>query len=245
MKQIIYTIVSNRPIADSVWELKLSGDTSAVVRSGQFVEIALDGFFLRRPISVHDCSEGSLTLIYKVVGKGTDALSSKKAGETLDLLTGLGNGFDASRCSKGALLVGGGVGVAPLLLLARELRAAGKDVTAVLGFNRAGEVFGAEELEALGVKTLVCTADGSLGVKGFVTAAFPQAAEGNDYMYICGPTPMVRPLLGVCSLDGEISLEERMGCGVGICYGCTCKTVNGPKRVCKDGPVFKREELVW
>lgn len=245
MKQVIFTIESNRPIADGVYELRLSGDTSAIVRSGQFVEIALEGFFLRRPISVHDCSEGCLTLIYKVVGKGTDALAAMQAGEKLDLLTGLGNGFDASRCRQGALLVGGGVGVAPLLLLARELRAAGKEVSAVLGFNRAGEVFGAEELGAIGVKTVVCTADGSLGVKGFVTAAFPQAAEGCDYMYICGPTPMVKPLLGTCGLAGEVSMEERMGCGVGICYGCTCQTVNGPARVCKDGPVFKREELVW
>ena len=245
MKQGIFRIIENAPVASSVFRMRLEGDTSAVTRSGQFVNIMLDGCYLRRPISVHDRDGSGLTLIYKVVGSGTLKMSGMKPGDTLDLLTGLGNGFDTSACRKSALLVGGGVGVAPLRMLAAELLSSGKAVTAILGFNTSDEVFGVEELSSLGAEVIVCTADGTGGIRGFVTDALSSISAEPDYFYACGPTPMSRALCAATDLPGELSLEERMGCGVGICYGCTCKTASGPKRVCKEGPVFKKEEIIW
>ena len=245
MKEAILEIVENRPLTESVYQMTLKGDTSAISHPGQFVELSLEGFFLRRPISVCNYDEGTLTLIYKVVGKGTAQMANLTQGTKLSALTGLGNGFnDSVECSS-ALLIGGGVGVPPLYRLARNLIAQGKRVTVVLGFNTASEVFYQSEFEALGAKVIVATADGSAGCKGFVTDAIAQNNIEAEYFYSCGPLPMLRALTTALDIPGEISLEERMGCGFGICMGCSIQTASGPKRVCKEGPVFKKEEILW
>lgn len=245
MKQVVFEIVSNRPLTQSVYEMTLKGDTSAITRPGQFVELSLEGLFLRRPISVCNYDEGLMTLIYKVVGKGTAQMAALPVGTKIDTLTGLGNGFnDAVEC-KSALLVGGGVGVPPLYRLARNLIGQGKSVTVVLGFNTASEIFYREQFEALGAQVVVATADGICGVKGFVTDAIAQNNIVADYFYSCGPLPMLRALTTALDIPGEISLEERMGCGFGICMGCSIQTASGPKRVCKEGPVFRKEEILW
>ena len=245
MKEAILEIVENRPLTESVYQMTLKGDTSAISHPGQFVELSLEGFFLRRPISVCNYDEDTLTLIYKVVGKGTAQMANLTQGTKLSALTGLGNGFnDSVECSS-ALLIGGGVGVPPLYRLARNLIAQGKRVTVVLGFNTASEVFYQSEFEALGAKVIVATADGSAGCKGFVTDAIAQNNIEAEYFYSCGPLPMLRALTTALDIPGEISLEERMGCGFGICMGCSIQTASGPKRVCKEGPVFKKEEILW
>ena len=245
MKEAILEIVENRPLTGSVYQMTLKGDTSAISHPGQFVELSLEGFFLRRPISVCNYDEGTLTLIYKVVGKGTAQMANLTQGTKLSALTGLGNGFnDSVECSS-ALLVGGGVGVPPLYRLARNLIAQGKRVTVVLGFNTASEIFYQSEFEALGAKVIVATADGSAGCKGFVTDAIAQNNIEAEYFYSCGPLPMLRALTTALDIPGEISLEERMGCGFGICMGCSIMTKTGAKRVCKEGPVFKKEDVVW
>ena len=245
MKEAILEIVENRPLTGSVYQMTLKGDTSAISHPGQFVELSLEGFFLRRPISVCNYDEGTLTLIYKVVGKGTAQMANLTQGTKLSALTGLGNGFNDSVDCSSALLVGGGVGVPPLYRLARNLIAQGKSVTVVLGFNTASEVFYQSEFEALGAKVIVATADGSAGCKGFVTDAIAQNNIEAEYFYSCGPLPMLRALTTALDIPGEISLEERMGCGFGICMGCSIQTASGPKRVCKEGPVFKKEEILW
>lgn len=242
-KKGIYEIVSNRPLTDSVWQMVLAGDTQYLTAPGQFVNIAIEGCYLRRPISVCDYDERSITLIYKVVGRGTEIMSRMQAGEKLDVLTGLGNGFSLSAATEQPLLVGGGVGVPPLYNLARKLSAAGKRVQVVLGFNRAEEIFYAEEFESLGVDVHIATADGSVGVKGFVTDAM-KALEF-DYVYTCGPLPMLKAIYNATACDGEYSFEERMGCGFGACMGCSCQTTKGSKRICKEGPVLKRDEIIF
>ena len=245
MKQTVFEIVTNRPLTESVYEMTLKGDTSAITRPGQFVELSLEDYFLRRPISVCNYEEGTLTLIYKVVGKGTAQMATLAAGTQIDTLTGLGNGFDTSIEHNHALLVGGGVGVPPLYRLARNLVAEGKKVSVVLGFNTAAEIFYREQFEALGAEVVVATADGSVGVKGFVTDAIAQSGIDADYFFSCGPLPMLRALTNALTIPGQISLEERMGCGFGICMGCSIQTVSGAKRVCKEGPVFRKEEILW
>ncbi|MBQ3260779.1 MAG: dihydroorotate dehydrogenase electron transfer subunit [Alistipes sp.] len=242
-KKGIYEIVSNQPLTDSVWRMVIVGDTQYLTAPGQFVNIAIEGCYLRRPISVCDYDERSITLIYKVVGRGTEIMSRMQAGEKLDVLTGLGNGFSLSATTERPLLVGGGVGVPPLYNLARKLKAAGKSVQVVLGFNRAEEIFYAEEFEALGVDVHIATADGSVGVKGFVTDAM-KALEF-DYVYTCGPLPMLKAIYNATACDGEYSFEERMGCGFGACMGCSCQTTKGSKRICKEGPVLKRDEIIF
>ncbi|MBE6210064.1 MAG: dihydroorotate dehydrogenase electron transfer subunit [Rikenellaceae bacterium] len=242
-KKGIYEIVSNQPLTDSVWQMVIAGDTQYLTAPGQFVNIAIEGCYLRRPISVCDYNENSITLIYKVVGRGTEIMSRMQAGEKLDVLTGLGNGFSLSAATERPLLVGGGVGVPPLYNLARKLKAAGKSVQVVLGFNRAEEIFYAEEFEALGVDVHIATADGSVGVKGFVTDAM-KALEF-DYVYTCGPLPMLKAIYNATACDGEYSFEERMGCGFGACMGCSCQTTKGSKRICKEGPVLKRDEIIF
>ncbi len=212
---------------------------------GEFVDIAIPGFYLRRPLSVCDSEEGRLTVVYRVVGEGTKALAGMKAGTALEVLTGLGNGFDPAACRKEALLVGGGLGVPPLLLLAKRLKAAGKKVTAVLGFNKAGEIILEKEFRAVCDEVLVSTVDGSVGVKGFVTDAIAAGKPSFDYFYTCGPMVMMKVVCQTLEGPGEASLEERMGCGAGFCYGCSIQTKNGPRRVCKDGPVFKKEDIIW
>ena len=245
MQRVILTVTKNEALTPLIYKMQLAGDVSGVTRAGQFVEIALDGLYLRRPISVCNYDEGLLTIIYKVVGKGTDLMSQMAEGTQLDVLTGLGNGFDTEHECNKPLLVGGGVGVPPLYRLTRDLIAQGKEVTVVLGFNTESEIFYAEEFEALGAKVILATADGSVGVKGFVTDAIRESGVEADYFYSCGPLPMLKALCNSLEISGEVSLEERMGCGFGICMGCSIHTTKGAKRVCKDGPVFKKEEVVW
>ena len=245
MQRVVLTVTKNIALTPLIYEMHLAGDVSGVTRAGQFVEIALDGLYLRRPISVCNYEEGELTLIYKVVGKGTDLMSQIAEGTQLDVLTGLGNGFNIDHECKRALLVGGGVGVPPLYRLTRDLVARGKEVTVVLGFNTESEIFYAEKFEALGAKVIIATADGSVGVKGFVTNAIAESRVEADYFYSCGPLPMLKALCQSLEIDGEVSLEERMGCGFGICMGCSIQTTKGAKRVCKEGPVFKKEEVIW
>ena len=242
MKQSVFEVLSNRPLTESVYEMRLRGDTSAITAPGQFVNIRLDGLYLRRPISVCDRTEGELTLVYKVVGKGTEQMSCMQSG-TLDLLTGLGNGYELAPAGEHPLLLGGGVGVPPLYLLAKELLAEGKEVSAILGFNRREEVFYEAEFAALGARVTVCTADGSYGTRGFVTDAMKDMDY--SYFYTCGPEPMLRAVFAASKTEGQLSFEERMGCGFGACMGCSCKTVTGNKRICKEGPVLKKEEILW
>ena len=227
-----------------MYKLVLTGDTSDITAPGQFVNIKLNGFFLRRPISVCDSEPDKLTLLYKVVGRGTEAMAEMKTGETLDILTGLGNGYDVTKAGDRPLLIGGGAGVPPMYLLARKLIAQGKDVTVIMGFNTAAEVYYKDEFEKIGAKVLVTTADGTAGIKGFVTAAMPAAGD-YTYVYTCGPEPMLKAVYNASDVGGEYSFEERMGCGFGACMGCSCKTKYGNKRICRDGPVLTKEEIIW
>ena len=242
MKKDRFSIVRNRLIATKTYQLVLEGGGSV---DGEFVHIAVPGFFLRRPLSICDKEAGRLTIVYKVVGEGTKVLSEMKEGTVLEVLTGLGRGFDPDACRCEALLVGGGLGAAPLYLLARELKAQGKKVTVVLGFNTADEIVMVREFKDICDTVAVSTLDGSVGVKGFVTDAIAGMARSYDYFYTCGPMVMMKAVCGMLECPGEASLEERMGCGAGFCYGCSIETKNGPRRVCKDGPVFKKEELLW
>ena len=242
MKQSLFDIVENIALTKDVYKMKLVGDTSAITSSGQFVNIQLDGLYLRRPISVCDCEGDCLTLLYKVVGKGTEQMSKMKDGN-LDILTGLGNGYDLSKSGNNPLLIGGGVGVPPLYMLCKKLVAEGKSVSVVLGFNTKDEIFYEEEFKALGVKVYVTTVDGSYGIKGFVTEAMKEIDY--SYFYTCGPEPMLKAIYSASKTSGQFSFEERMGCGFGACMGCSCKTITGYKRICKEGPVLEKEEILW
>ncbi len=242
MKQGIYTIASNRPLTADVFEMRLLGDTSAITAPGQFINIKLDGLFLRRPISVCDWDDESITIIYKVVGKGTARMSKMGEDEKLDVLTGLGNGFDVSKCGDTTLVIGGGVGVPPMYGLAKALLKAGKTPVAILGFNKSEELFYEDKFKALGIETIVTTVDGSHGTRGFVTNALP---ETYDYFCTCGPEPMLKAVYNATATSGLLSFEERMGCGFGACMGCSCETKYGNKRICKDGPVLEKEEIIW
>ena len=243
MKKVLLTVIHNQALTDSVYEMKLQGDVSDITAPGQFVNILLDGLYLRRPISVCNCEGDVLTIVYKVVGKGTEQLCRMKEGKVLDVLTGLGNGYDLSAAGEKPLLLGGGVGVPPMFMLARKLIEEGKEVTVVLGFNKKDEVFYEEQFKALGARVIVATADGSYGVKGFVTDAMKELSY--SYFYTCGPEPMLKAVYKASKSQGQFSFEERMGCGFGACMGCSCKTVTGYKRICKDGPVLKKEEILW
>ena len=243
MKQAFFTITQNDQIAEGIYLLRLAGDTSAITAPGQFVNIKLEGFYLRRPISVCDWSDGELTLIYKVLGHGTSAMTQLPVGTKLDLLTGLGNGFDVAKCGDRPLVVGGGVGIPPMYGLAKRLLDNGKSVTAVLGYNTARDAFWVEEFEKLGIPVVITTADGSLGKKGFVTDGM--AGLDYDSLCTCGPEAMLKAVYNACPTSGQFSFEERMGCGFGACMGCTCKTKYGNKRICKDGPVLEKEEIIW
>ncbi len=243
MKQVIFEIISNAALTQDVYRMVLSGDTSAITAPGQFVELALPGKFLRRPISVNDWGENRLTLIYKVVGHGTEQMSLLPAGTKLDMLTGLGNGYDTAASGDAPVLVGGGVGVPPLYGLCKALLQQGREPQVVLGFNRESEIFLADEFRALGVQTHLATADGSVGTCGFVTDVLKQLDY--SYFYACGPLPMFHAMEQMVTADGQYSMEARMGCGFGACMGCTIQTKSGAKRVCKDGPVFPREEVFY
>lgn len=241
-KQNIYKVLSNTALTKDVYKMILAGDTQHITAPGQFINIKLDGKFLRRPISVCDYDEKSITIIYKVVGEGTAQMKNIQPGESLDILTGLGNGYDISKSSK-PLLIGGGVGVPPMYNLAKTLIADGQKPTVVLGFNTASEVFYEKEFMALGADTYVTTVDGSYGINGFVTDAM--ADLDYDYFYTCGPLPMFKAVYNATETSGQFSFEERMGCGFGACMGCSCKTKYGNKRICKDGPVLVKEEIIW
>ena len=242
MKDSLFEIIDNRKIAKNTYEMLLRGDTSDITASGQFVNIKISGFFLRRPISVCDVEGDILTLIYKVVGEGTEVMSEMKIGEKLTVLTGLGNGYDLTPSGDYPLLIGGGAGVPPMFLLAKKLIAEGKKPRAILGFGSSNEVFYKEEFEKLGVSVTVTTADGSEGVKGFVTDAME---DGYTYFYTCGPEPMLKAVYDKSVTSGQFSFEERMGCGFGACMGCSCKTKYGNKRICREGPVLVKEEIIW
>ncbi len=244
-KRDIYTILSNEPLTPAVYRMVLEGDTQYITRSGQFINIELEGKFLRRPISVSDYDATTVTIIYKVVGSGTEQMREMEPGTKLDILTGLGNGFSTENSAQHPLLVGGGVGVPPLYNLCKRLISEGKKPSVILGFNTESEEFYFEEFKALGVDVYCSTADGSMGTKGFVTDAIKENGVEFDYLYTCGPLPMLKALYSATECDGEYSFEERMGCGFGACMGCTCKTKYGNKRICKDGPVLKRDEIVW
>ena len=243
MKNVIYTVKSNEKLTENVFRMVLSGDTSAVTASGQFINIKIDSLYLRRPISIFDCNENELSIIYKVVGTGTEVMSKMPAGTELDCLVGLGNGFDIDLAGEHPVVIGGGVGVPPMYYLAKKLIEDGKKVTAILGFNTKAEVFGKEDFEKLGAETIVTTVDGSEGIKGFVT----DALKDIDYTYFftCGPEPMLKAVYNNTSTSGQLSFEERMGCGFGACMGCSCKTKYGNKRICKEGPVLVKEEIIW
>ena len=243
MTQGFMKITENKLIAERTYYMTLEGDTSAIIAPGQFVNIKLDGFYLRRPISVCDCEDGKLTIIYKVVGNGTEKMSELSAGEELDVLCGLGNGYDTSKSGDSPVLIGGGVGVPPMYMLCKKLISEGKNVSVILGFNSEKEIFGVEEFEATGAKVYVATVDGSVGTKGFVTDVLKDIDY--TYFYTCGPMPMFRAIESIAKTSGQYSFEERMGCGFGACMGCSCKTKYGNKRICKDGPVLEREEIVW
>ena len=243
MKQSIFTIEENKALTSNVYRMTLAGDTSEITNCGQFVNILLDGFYLRRPISVCDRAERLLTLVYKVVGKGTEKMSRMQAGEKLDILTGLGNGYDLTPAGDKPLLLGGGVGVPPMYLLAKDLIAQGKQVSVILGFNTKDEIFYEDEFRALGADVTVTTVDGSYGTKGFVTDAMKTIDY--TYFYTCGPEPMLKAVWNASATSGQFSFEERMGCGFGACMGCSCKTLTGNKRICKEGPVLRKEEILW
>jgi len=243
MKQSIFTILSNEALTDCVYKMVLSGDTSAITAAGQFVNIKLDGLFLRRPISVCDYDDKTLTIVYKVVGKGTEVMSKMAAGQELDILTGLGNGYDLSTAGEKPVLLGGGVGVPPMYNLAKKLIADGKKVSVILGFNTKSEIFYEEEFKKMGCAVTVTTVDGSYGVQGFVTTALQDMDY--SYFYTCGPEPMLKAVHKASRTSGQMSFEERMGCGFGACMGCSCKTLTGYKRICKEGPVMRKEEILW
>lgn len=243
MKQSVFKILTNEALTSNVYRMTLEGDTSAITAPGQFVNIRLAGKFLRRPISVCDWEEGKLTLVYKVVGHGTAQMAAMAPGESLDILTGLGNGYDLTLTGEHPVLVGGGVGVPPMFGLAKHLRAMGKEVQVILGFNTREEIFYEEAFKALGCTVYVTTVDGSYGVKGFVTDAMKDLHY--SHFCACGPEPMLKALYAASTTSGQMSFEERMGCGFGACMGCSCKTLTGSKRICKDGPVMKKEEILW
>ena len=244
MKQSFFEIVSHEQLTETVFRMVLAGNTSDITATGQFVNVRLEGKFLRRPISVCDWDDQTLTLVYKVVGLGTEQMSKMLPGEKLDILTGLGNGYNLDAGFHKPLLIGGGVGVPPLYALAKQLIAQGKNVKVILGFNTSSEVFYEEQFKALGAQVFVTTVDGSKGIKGFVTNAF-EAVGGYTHIYTCGPEPMLKAIYNASETSGQFSFEERMGCGFGACMGCSCKTKYGNKRICKDGPVLEKEEIIW
>ncbi len=242
MKDSLFRVISTERLTPTVFRTVFAGDVSEITAPGQFVNVKIDGLYLRRPISVCDLEADRLTLVYRTVGKGTGRLSQSEKGDVFDILTGLGNGYDLSAAGDRPLLIGGGVGIPPLFWAAKKLREKGLPVHAVLGFSSSDDIFLVDEFRALGCEVTVATVDGSLGVRGFVTDALP---DGCSYFYACGPEPMLKAVYLATACDGEFSLEERMGCGFGACMGCTCETAVGPKRICRDGPVFRKSEIIW
>ncbi len=246
MRQQLFTVTENAALNDTIFRMELEGETDQLTRPGQFVNLQLEGCYLRRPISVADYGDGHMTLIYRVVGRGTKLMAAMQAGTQLDILTGLGNGYDTAPAGDAPLLVGGGVGIPPLYGLCRQLMAEGRRVRAVLGFRTASDAFLIEEFSKLGARVTVTTEDGTLGLQGFATAGMNLPEEmPYTYLYSCGPEPMLHAVYNACASEGQFSFEERMGCGFGACMGCSCKTKYGSKRICKDGPVLTKEEIIW
>ena len=243
MNQVIFKIDKNIKIAAATYKMTLIGDTSEIQRPGQFVNFKLDGFYLRRPISVCDFDDKTLTVIYKVIGNGTEYMSNMKIGDTIDTLCGLGNGYNPNTSGDSPVLIGGGVGVPPLYNLCKVLISQGKSPSVILGFNTAEEVFYADEFKELGAEVYIATADGSVGTKGFVTDVLDKISY--TYYYACGPEPMFKAINNIAKTSGQLSFESRMGCGFGACMGCSCKTLTGYKRICKEGPVMRSEEIIW
>ena len=243
MKQGIYTILENVKLTDTVMRMSLLGDTSDITASGQFINIKLEGKYLRRPISICDYDDEKIVIVYKIVGVGTEQMAELSVGDKLDVLVGLGNGYNTDKSGEKPLLIGGGVGIPPLYNLCKKLIANGVTPTVILGFNTENEIFLKEDFEKLGVKTNITTVDGSFGVKGYVTDAMKDIDY--TYFYTCGPMPMFKAIEATAKTSGQYSFEERMGCGFGACMGCSCKTKYGNKRICKDGPVLEREEIIW
>lgn len=239
-----YKIKSNKKIAKNVYEMVLEGDTTYIVRSGQFINIELDGCYLRRPISVCDYDDKTITIIYKVVGNGTEKMATFEEGTILDILTGLGNGFEVKRSGEKPLLIGGGVGTPPMYNLCKKLVEQGKNPVVVLGFGNIDDVFYEEKFKEMGAEVYISTVDGSYGTKGFVTDIVKNLKD-YTYYYTCGPKNMLKAVYDTATTDGELSFEEKMGCGFGACMGCTCETTKGNKRICKEGPVLKKEEIIW
>ena len=243
MKDVILTLERNEKLAKNTYLWELSGDVSDITATGQFVNIKLEGLYLRRPISVCDYEEGKLTIIFKAVGVGTEKMAEAKVGEAFPVLTGLGNGYNTEKSGDTPLLIGGGVGVPPMYALAKKLISEGKSVSVILGFNNKDEVFYENEFKALGATVYITTVDGSYGTKGFVTDVMKGLSY--SYFYTCGPMPMFRAIEATAVTSGQFSFEERMGCGFGACMGCSCETKYGNKRICRDGPVLEREEIIW
>ena len=244
-KRDIYTILNNKLIAKDVYYMVLQGDTSFITAPGQFINIEIEGFYLRRPISICDWDKDTITIIYKVVGKGTEKMAQMQSGEKLDILTGLGNGFAIDKSTSKPLLIGGGVGTPPLYNLAKQLVRQGQTPVVILGFASKEDVFGEEEFKLLGCKTYIATVDGSYGVKGFVTQVVDSLSD-YDYFYTCGPEAMLKAVYTATGkISGQLSFEERMGCGFGGCMGCSCKTITGYKRICTEGPILIKEEIIW
>lgn len=243
--ETVYTVVSNERLTHKTWRMRLSGDTGEITCAGQFVNLLIEGKYLRRPISVSDYKEGELTLLYDVVGAGTKEMSEMAPGTAINTLTGLGNGFSEGYPTERPVLLGGGIGCAPLLNLARKLQARGVKPTVILGFNTSADVAMKEDFKEIGIDAIICTVDGSEGVKGFVTDAIVALPFSPDYFYACGPTPMLRAVCTSLDFPGEVSLESRMGCGFGACVCCSIETKDSAKRICKDGPVFSKDELIW
>ena len=243
-KNDVYEILKNEMLTKDVYKMILKGDTKYIKAPGQFINIKIDGCYLRRPISVSDWDEDTITIIYKIFGKGTEIMSKMNAGEKLDILTGLGNGFNTNLSGQRPLLIAGGVGVPPMYKLCKELIQEGKSPIVVLGFNTKGEMFYKNEFKNLGAKVYVSTVDGSFGIKGFVTDALKDLKD-YTYYYACGPMPMLKAVYENLTVNGQLSFEERMGCGFGACMGCSIQTKEGTKRVCKEGPIFRKEELIW
>ncbi len=243
MTSALYEVISNEKLTENVYKMVLGGDTTSIVAPGQFINIKLDGLFLRRPISIYDWDKESLTIIYKVVGEGTCAMAKIKAGKKLDCLVGLGNGFDTGTSGENPVLIGGGVGIPPMYGLLKKLISQGKKPSVILGFNTKDEIFCESEFRDICENVYVTTVDGTYGTKGFVTDVLKNLDY--TYFYTCGPMPMFNAIESVAKGSGQFSFEERMGCGFGACMGCTCKTKYGNKRICKDGPVLVREEIIW
>lgn len=243
-----YEILNNRRLTHKTWVMTLGGDTGAITAPGQFVNVAIPGKYLRRPISICDYSHerGEIVLLYDVAGEGTRMMSGMTPGQSLDILNGLGNGFSTASGARRPLLLGGGIGCAPLLALARALRNNGADPVAILGYNTAADSFGMDRwFGEIGVEAYVATVDGSVGTRGFVTDVIREKNIQGDYFHACGPMPMLRALCSSLDIPGEVSIESRMGCGFGACMCCSVETADGAKRICKDGPVFRKEELIW